>query len=128
MYDTMEETIRQQGDHIRKLREQQAQPAHVHIPLTPLVVPQDVGNPLELLYEKFRKHNRPVFEGDPYPLKAEQWMSMITSIFDFVQDEGMIMWAMPYSCYRRIPYLVGDCIPKPGLEYNDLGYILNFVL
>uniref|UniRef100_A0A803NGD0 Uncharacterized protein n=1 Tax=Cannabis sativa TaxID=3483 RepID=A0A803NGD0_CANSA len=88
MYATMEEKIRQQGDHITKLREQQVRPAHVPIPLTPLFVPHDVRNRLELLYEQFKKQNRPVFEGVPDPLKAELWMSMITSIFSFMQDEG----------------------------------------
>ncbi|ERM98296.1 hypothetical protein AMTR_s01250p00009040, partial [Amborella trichopoda] len=76
LYAAMQETIRQQGEQIRELREQRAQPA-LNLnpdPPAPLVVPPDAGNRLEPLYERFRKQNPPVFEGGADPLKAEQWM------------------------------------------------------
>uniref|UniRef100_A0A803NJM2 Uncharacterized protein n=1 Tax=Cannabis sativa TaxID=3483 RepID=A0A803NJM2_CANSA len=48
---------------------------------------EDMENHLELLYERFRKRNLLVFEGGANPVKVEQWMSMITSIFDFMRVE-----------------------------------------
>ena len=80
----MQETIRQQGEQIRDLREQQARPAPI---LAPQVVPPNVGDRMEPIYERFWKQNPPVFEGGPDPLKAEQWMTMIASIFDFMRVE-----------------------------------------
>ncbi|KAM6557203.1 hypothetical protein CsatB_022381 [Cannabis sativa] len=85
LFAAMQETIRQQGEQIRDLREQQARPAPI---LAPQVVPPNVGDRMEPIYERFRKQNPPVFEGGPDPLKAEQWMTMIASIFDFMRVEN----------------------------------------
>ena len=56
--------------------------------LVPVVQPVDVGNKVEPLYERFRKQQPPIFEGGPDPLKAEKWMTMITTILDFMRVKG----------------------------------------
>ena len=48
--------------------------------LVPMVQPIDIGNKWELLYERFRKQQPLIFEGGPDPLKAEQWITMITTV------------------------------------------------
>ena len=40
------------------------------------------------MYERFRKQQPSIFEGGPDPLKAEQWMTMITTSLDFMRVEG----------------------------------------
>ena len=56
--------------------------------VVPAVQPGEVVNRLEPLYERFRKQQPPVFEGGPDPLKAEQWLTLITVILDFMRIEG----------------------------------------
>ena len=48
----------------------------------------EVGNKWEPLYERFRKQQPPVFECSADPAKEEQWMSMITTILDFMRVTG----------------------------------------
>ena len=54
----------------------------------PIVQLVEVGNRWESLYERFRKQQPPIFEGGPDPLKAKPWMTMITTILDFMRVEG----------------------------------------
>ena len=56
----------------------------------PAVGPQFavVENRLELLYERFREQHPIIFEGESDPLKAEEWMELITSTPDFIIIEG----------------------------------------
>ena len=56
--------------------------------VVPVVQPVEVGNKWEPLYERFRKQQPPIFEGGPDPLNDEQWMTMITTILDFMRVEG----------------------------------------
>ena len=58
------------------------------------LVPAPVPIPLagevdrEPLFERFQKQHPPIFEGSTDALVAEQWMDVITSIFDFMKIEG----------------------------------------
>ena len=56
--------------------------------VVPVVQPVEVGNRWGPLYERFGKQQPPIFEGGPDPLKAEQWMTMITTNLDFMRIEG----------------------------------------
>ena len=56
--------------------------------MVPVVQIGEVVNRWEPLYERFRKQQPPIFEGGPDPLKAEQWLTMITTILDFMRIEG----------------------------------------
>ena len=51
-------------------------------------VPEAGGHRLEPIYERFRKQSPPVFEGGPDPTLAEQWMSMIKIVLDFMDLVG----------------------------------------
>lgn len=42
----------------------------------------------EPLYERFRKQHPPTFDGSTDPLKAEQWLDMLSSILMFMGIEG----------------------------------------
>ena len=46
------------------------------------------GSHWEALYERFRKQHPPAFVGGADPSQAEQWMSRITSIVDFMMVTG----------------------------------------
>ena len=46
------------------------------------------GSHWEALYERFRKQHPPAFVGGADPSQAEQWMSRITSILDFMRVTG----------------------------------------
>ena len=56
--------------------------------VAPVLVQLVVENRWEPLYERFRKQHPPTFEGGPDPLRAEQWMNMISSILDFMRVQG----------------------------------------
>ena len=56
--------------------------------VAPVIQPVEIGNRWEPLYERFQKQHPPNFEGGPDPLKVEQWMTMITTILDFMRVEG----------------------------------------
>ena len=56
--------------------------------MVPAIESWEVGNRWEPLYERFRKQQPLIFEGGPDPLKAEQWLTMITTILDFMRIEG----------------------------------------
>ena len=56
--------------------------------MAPVVQPLKVGNRWEPLYERFRRQHPPKIEGGPNPLKVEEWMSMMTSILDFMRVVG----------------------------------------
>ena len=45
-------------------------------------------NKWEPLYERFRTQHPPTFKGGSDPLRAEQWMNMISSILYFMRVEG----------------------------------------
>ena len=60
-----------------------AQPVSALVPIPPA---GEVDR--ELLFERFRKQHPPTFEGSTDPLVAEQWMDVITSMFDFMEIEG----------------------------------------
>lgn len=72
-------------------------PAHVpDPPAAPLPVPApqpvpvegQIGNQkLKPISERFRKQNPPVFNGEADPYLAEEWMSMLEKIFDFIDIE-----------------------------------------
>ena len=47
-------------------------------------VPEAGGARLQPLYERFRKHSPPTFEGGQDLTRAEQWMSMIRIVLDFM--------------------------------------------
>ncbi|XP_060973949.1 uncharacterized protein LOC133039137 [Cannabis sativa] len=64
---------------------------------------------MEPLYERFRKQAPPVFLGDPDVLKAEQWLTVIEKILNFMgvagndrvacatfqfQEDALIWWEM----------------------------------
>ena len=51
-------------------------------------VPEAGGQRLEPMYERFRKQSPPIFEGGPDPTRAEQWMSMIRIVLDFMDLVG----------------------------------------
>lgn len=42
----------------------------------------------EPLYDRFRKHHPPTFEGRTNLLRVEQWLGTIPSILDFIKVEG----------------------------------------
>ena len=86
---------------MRQLRQQQQAPVVVTPvavapapPVVPAVVPEvrlapeAGGQRLEPMYERFRKQSPPTFEGGPDPTKAEQWMSMIKIVLDFMDIVG----------------------------------------
>ena len=55
--------------------------------MAPVIQPMEVGNKWEPLYERFRRQHPPTFDGGPALLKAKQWMSMVTTILDFMRVE-----------------------------------------
>ena len=87
----MQARLQSQDEQIRILR-QQAPSGSVTPSVPPVVVPvvqpAKVGNRWEPLYERFRKQHLPNFEGSADPLKAEQWINMITYILDFMRVVG----------------------------------------
>ena len=56
-------------------------------PLEPQQEPRVVALGLKPTSERFMKRNLPVFEGIVDPVVAEEWISMIEKIFEFVQME-----------------------------------------
>ena len=82
----MEARLQRTEEELRQMR-QQAPPQVTGLPMQQAAVPVHVQstleNRLEPLYERFRKQQPPVFEGN-----AEQWLSMITTILDFMRVSG----------------------------------------
>ncbi|XP_060974274.1 uncharacterized protein LOC133039400 [Cannabis sativa] len=112
----MQARIEQQEEEIRRLRQRDAP---VEFPSQPpaavpaaLAVPAEqhvAGNRMEQLYERFRKQAPPVFLGGPDVLKAEQWLTVIERILNFMgvvgndrvacatfqfQEDALIWWEM----------------------------------
>ena len=57
----------------------------VRVPLPqPQQEPRAVATGLKPASERFMKRNPPVFEGTVDPAVAEEWISMIQKIFEFV--------------------------------------------
>ena len=56
-------------------------------PPQPQHEPRAVAPGLKLTSERFMKRNPPIFEGAVDPAVAEEWVSMIEKIFEFVQIE-----------------------------------------
>ena len=56
-------------------------------PPHPQQEPQAVAYRLKATFERFMKRNPPVFEGTIDPTVAEEWVSMVKNIFEFVQIE-----------------------------------------
>ena len=56
-------------------------------PPHPQQEPQAIASGLKPASERFMKRNPPVFEGTVDPAMAEEWVSMIERIFEFVQFE-----------------------------------------
>ena len=54
----------------------------------PAVAPPKREVHREPLYERFRKQHPPTFDGNTDPLKAEQWLDMLSSILNFMGVEG----------------------------------------
>lgn len=72
----------------------------------PVVVPAvqsvlGVGNQWEYHYERFRKHHPPKFDGGTDPTQVEQWMSMITTILDFMKVQGPERVACATYMFRK---------------------------
>ena len=93
MFNDLQATVLKQGEELRLLRQQQVPAVASVSEAPPVSVPAaeqlpEVGNKWEPLYERFRKQQPPVFEGSADPAKAEQWMSMITTILDFMRVTG----------------------------------------
>ena len=93
LFNDLQAIVLKQGEELRLLRQQQV-PAVVNVPEAPSVSVPVIGqqsgveNRLEPLYERFRKQQPPVFEGSADPTKAEQWMSMLTTMLDFMRVVG----------------------------------------
>ena len=58
-------------------------------PPQPQQEPRAVAPGLKPASERFMKRNPPVFEGTVDPAVAEEWISMIDKIFEFVQIEDI---------------------------------------
>ncbi|XP_062116236.1 uncharacterized protein LOC133830299 [Humulus lupulus] len=93
LFSDLQAIVLKQGEELRLLRQQQV-PAVVNVPEAPSVSVPVIGqqhgveNRLEPLYERFRKQQPSVFEGSADPIKAEQWMSMLNTILDFMKVVG----------------------------------------
>ena len=83
----MQARLQSQDEQIRILQQAPSGSVAPIVPpaMVPVVQTVDVGNRMEPLYERFRKQQPPIFEGGLDPLKAEQWMTMITTILDFMR-------------------------------------------
>ena len=82
----------QRAEEEARLARRQAPPP-VPVAEVPPVQAQVVAPPQrevhrEPLYERFRKQHPPTFDGNADPLKAEQWLDMLTSILKFMGIEG----------------------------------------
>ncbi|XP_060973967.1 uncharacterized protein LOC133039156 [Cannabis sativa] len=81
------------------------------VPAAPAVLAEQhvAGNRMEPLYERFKKQTPPVFLGGPDVLKAEQWLTVIERILNFMgvvgndrvacstfqfQEDALIWWEM----------------------------------
>ena len=60
-----------------------------------------IENQWEHLYERFRKQHPPEFDGGTDPTQAEQWMSMLTTILDFMKVQGSERVACATYMFRR---------------------------
>ena len=91
MFAEMEARLQRTEEELRQLR-QQATPQVTGLPIQQVVAPVPVQpvveNRWEPLYERFRKQQPPTFEGGSDPMRAEQWMNMISLILDFMRVEG----------------------------------------
>ena len=62
------------------------------VPVAPAPAAQaeivEAASRLEPLYERFRKQAPPVFLGGPDVVKAEQWLTVITKILNFMGVTG----------------------------------------
>ena len=110
----MQARIEEQDLEIQRLRQQGA-PA-VPVPVVPVAPAPAVqaelvvaANRLEPLYERFRKQAPLVFLGGPDVIKAEQWLTVITKILNFMgvtgndrmvcatfqfQEDALVWWDM----------------------------------
>ena len=83
----MEARLQRTEEELRQMR-QQAPPQVIGLPIqqnvAPVLVQPVTENRWEPLYKRFRKQQPPTFEGGSDPLRAEQWMNMISLIFEFV--------------------------------------------
>ena len=87
----MEVRLQRTEKELRQLRQQappQATGLSVQQVMALVSVQPVMENRWEPLYERFRKQHPPTFEGGPDPLRAEQWMNMISSILDFMRVVG----------------------------------------
>ena len=80
-------------------------PPPVPVAEVPPVQAPDVAPPLrevhkEPMYERFRKQHPPTFDGSTDPLKAEQWLDMLSSILYFMGIDGNDRVACASNIFR----------------------------
>ncbi|KAM6559796.1 hypothetical protein CsatA_029035 [Cannabis sativa] len=110
----MQARIEEQDLEIQRLRQQGAPAVPVPVvPVAPAPAAQAemvvAAHRLEPLYERFRKQAPPVFLGGPDVSKAEQWLTVITRILNFMgvtgndrvvcatfqfQEDALVWWDM----------------------------------
>ena len=82
----------QRAEEEARVARRQAPPPVPAVEVPPVQAPAIVPPPREVhrepLYERFRKQHPPTFDGSTDPLKAEQWLDMLTSILKIMGIEG----------------------------------------
>ena len=96
----MQARIANQDEEIRWLR-QQVKSGNSGNGESSVAVAACNGSYWEALYEMFRKQHSPALVGGADPLQAEQWMSRITSILDFMRVTG-------YDRVQCLTYMLRD--------------------
>uniref|UniRef100_A0A803PSH1 Gag-pol polyprotein n=1 Tax=Cannabis sativa TaxID=3483 RepID=A0A803PSH1_CANSA len=76
---------------------------------------------LARLVVEVRKKNPPGFGGGDDPLKAEQWMSMITSILDFMQVENNDQFKCDIYMLREDARICWEIVSQ-GHDLNNMTW------
>ena len=118
LFAEMEAGLHRTEEELRQLR-QHTPPQGIGLQVPQAVAPMPaqpaVENRWEPLYERFRKQHPPTFEGGPDPLRAEQWMNMISSILDFMRVQGNERVACASYCSERMPASGGTWWFREGM-------------
>ncbi|XP_062075695.1 uncharacterized protein LOC133779806 [Humulus lupulus] len=99
-------------------------------PIVALAVQQpEIENKWESLYERFRKQYPPTFKRGPDSLKVEKWMSLTTSILDFMRvvgNDGVAYATFMFRDDARIWWKVASQTRDVStMSWNEFRDLLN---
>lgn len=132
LFHQMEARMLRAEAELQQLRQQvqkQVPEAGVQQVGVPAMMPQVVENTREPLYERFRKQGPPTFEGGLDALEAEEWMSLIASILDFMKVEGNDRVACASHMLRKDARIWSDVVGQrrevAAMTWLDFQTVFN---